>query len=341
MKKLFLLLTLLICACLSFHAQTVKKRVAVFDPAISGDVIDNGTKLAVQELIGSTLVNTGRFTIVERSMIDKILKEQAFNNSDLADNSQATEIGKLAGANKVILSAVSSLGGRNVLSIKIIDVETATVDRQKTRVVTTDEILDVVEPLTLEVIGGDNRVKASTGESAFNLSAVAQIDGMIPTIKTDMHNVIASSKSYALLVNGADTTISTGVNCHFEDGILTFSGNGKITDADVAIWKSKVTPKLVKCLVIEDGITSIAGFSGCSQLTYVKLAPSVTTIAANCFKDCANLKIINIPSRISEIGTRAFYGCASIVELEMPETLKQIGEGAFAKNKSLTTIKRF
>jgi hypothetical protein len=130
-----------------------KLRIAVFDPTASGTSIDEATKLAVQELISSTIVNTGKFIIVERSMIDKIMKEQSFQNSDMADNSQATEIGKLAGANKIVLSAVSLVGGRNMLSIKIIDVQTATIDLQKTKIVNTNDLLDVVEPLTLELLG--------------------------------------------------------------------------------------------------------------------------------------------------------------------------------------------
>ena len=91
MKRILVLSSLL---CLSFliHAQEQKLRVAVLDPTTSGIAIDDGTRLAVQELISSTIVNTGRYTIIERSMIDKIIKEQAFQNGDMADNSQATEM---------------------------------------------------------------------------------------------------------------------------------------------------------------------------------------------------------------------------------------------------------
>lgn len=135
------------------QAQEQKLRVAVFDPTTSGITIDNGTKLAVQELISSTFVNIGKFVIVERSMIDKIMREQVFQNSDMADNSQATEVGKLAGANKIVLSVISLIGGRNMLSIKIIDVQTATIDQQKTKIVNNSDLLDVVEPLTLELLG--------------------------------------------------------------------------------------------------------------------------------------------------------------------------------------------
>jgi len=158
MKKIFVVL------CFSFwgvalQAQNEILRVAVLDPTTSGIAIDGGTKLAVRELISSSIVNTGRYDIIERSMIERIIQEQSFQNSDLADNSQATKIGQLAGANKVVLSAISLVGGRNMLSIKLIDVETARIDRQKTKVVSSEELLDVVEPLTLELLGEDVQYK--------------------------------------------------------------------------------------------------------------------------------------------------------------------------------------
>jgi hypothetical protein len=49
-------------------------------------------------------------------------------------------------------------GGRNMLSIKLIDVKTASVERQKTKIITASELLDNVEPLSLELMGE----KAST-----------------------------------------------------------------------------------------------------------------------------------------------------------------------------------
>jgi len=152
MRKLCTFLSILAIA-FALQAQDGKLRVAVFDPSSSGTPIDEGTKVAVRELISSTFVNTGRYTIVERSLLQQIMKEQEFSNTDVVDDSQATQLGKLAGANKVVLSVVTLVGGRNMLSIKIIDVQTATIDQQKTKIVTSSDLLDVVEPLTLEVLG--------------------------------------------------------------------------------------------------------------------------------------------------------------------------------------------
>jgi hypothetical protein len=134
-------------------AQEERLRVAVFDPTSSGTVIDEGSKVAVRELISSAFVNTGKYNIVERSLLERVMKEQEFSNSGVVDDSQATEIGKLAGAHKVVLSVVTLVGGRNMLSIKVIDVKTATIDQQKTKLVQTNDLLDAVEPLTLELLG--------------------------------------------------------------------------------------------------------------------------------------------------------------------------------------------
>lgn len=173
MKKIFVVLCFSFW-CVALQAQNEILRVAVLDPTTSGIAMDGGTKLAVRELISSSIVNTGRYDIIERSMIERIIQEQSFQNSDLADNSQATKIGQLAGANKVVLSAISLVGGRNMLSIKLIDVETARIDRQKTKVVSSEELLDVVEPLTLELLGEDVHYKKKNTNGNADNSGNAQ-----------------------------------------------------------------------------------------------------------------------------------------------------------------------
>ncbi len=153
MKKIvFFWIILFFCDFVVMADPNEKLRIAVFDPASSGTSIDDGTKIAVREIISSTIVNTGQYSIVERSLLEKIMEEQQFSNSGAVNDQQATEIGKLAGANKVVLSVVTLTGGRNMLSIKIVDVETATIERQKVKIVTSGELFDIIEPLTLEML---------------------------------------------------------------------------------------------------------------------------------------------------------------------------------------------
>lgn len=156
--KSFYILLWAVFFILSAGAQEDKLRIAVFDPSSSGTSIDEGTKIAIREIISSTIVNTGTHSIVERSLLEKVMQEQSFSNSGVVDDNQMTEIGKLAGANKIIVSVVTLTGGRNMLSIKMIDVKTANVERQKVKVVTSGELLDAVEPMTLSLIGMETPV---------------------------------------------------------------------------------------------------------------------------------------------------------------------------------------
>jgi len=175
--KRIIFLCLFAMTGLALQAQDSKLRVAVFDPTSSSVAIDEGTRDAVRELISSTFVNTGEYNIVERSLLQQVMKEQKMSNTDAFDESQATELGRLAGANKVVLSVISLVGGRNMLSIKLIDVKTATIDQQKTKIVSTNDLLDIVEPLTLDLLGIpasnkpiQNRPPANPQSNSTNLS---------------------------------------------------------------------------------------------------------------------------------------------------------------------------
>jgi hypothetical protein len=173
-KKIFFGL-LLTTISLSLYSQNEKSRVAVFDPSSSGRIIDEGTKVAIREIISSTLVNTNNYVIVERSMLLQVMNEQKFSNSDMVDESQATEIGRLAGANKIILPVITMVGGKNMLSIKLIDVITATIDKQKTKIANTADLLDLIEPLTLELIGDISTPSITQTSSTINSQTATQV----------------------------------------------------------------------------------------------------------------------------------------------------------------------
>jgi len=173
-KKILIVSALFLGSVAVISAQE-KLRVAVFDPSSSGTNVDEGTKVAVREIISSTFVNTGKYIMVERSLLTTIMKEQKFSNTDVVDESQATKLGKLAGANKVVLSVISLVGGRNMLSIKIIDVQTATIEQQKTKIVSSNDLLDFVELLTLETMGelANNKVSSNTNTTSNSASGVS------------------------------------------------------------------------------------------------------------------------------------------------------------------------
>lgn len=154
MKRIYVLL-FAVLICLPTFADDEKMKVAVFDPTSTGTSMDEGTKVAIREVISSTIVNTGLFNIVERSMLEKVMQEQRFAQSGVVDDNDAVELGKISGASKVVVSVVTLAGGRNMISVKMIDVKTASVEKQKVKI-SSGELLDVIEPITLELMGFDD-----------------------------------------------------------------------------------------------------------------------------------------------------------------------------------------
>lgn len=117
MKRASLVITALVLATSLLPGQT-KKRVAVmnFDyatvqssvAAIFGANQDIGKGIA--DLLVDKLVNDGTYSVIERKMLDKILAEQNFSNSDRADANSAAKIGKILGVDAIIIGSITQFG---------------------------------------------------------------------------------------------------------------------------------------------------------------------------------------------------------------------------------------
>jgi curli biogenesis system outer membrane secretion channel CsgG len=104
------------------------KRIAVLPLSsglsLSGDIhIANAGEAVSGFLIGEAL-KSKVFDVVERSQLDKIMAERNLKTSDLVDNpARAAELGKLAGADAIILGEVSEYAKqRDTIHIYIIPV---------------------------------------------------------------------------------------------------------------------------------------------------------------------------------------------------------------------------
>lgn len=152
MKKL--LIILLSALPLTTFAQAEKVRIAVFDP-ITTFAINDGTDVIVREITSSTVVNSGMYDVIDRMTLNKLAEEQNFARNGMMDETQAVQIGKIAGASKVLFSVLASSGTRNMLTTKLIDVLTGTVEKQQYKLI--DQSMDIVlevENLTKALIGG-------------------------------------------------------------------------------------------------------------------------------------------------------------------------------------------
>lgn len=153
LKQIITLLQLCLAVTLTVSAQDMK--VAVFDPV--GDV-SSSVKEIVREEVSAALVNIAGYTVLERSLISKVLEENKFQTSGLVDDSQISEMGMRMGANYVFVISISSLGVSNYyISCKMIEVTTARIDKQKTArtILGSNEIVDIVRRLMKDMFSSE------------------------------------------------------------------------------------------------------------------------------------------------------------------------------------------
>jgi curli biogenesis system outer membrane secretion channel CsgG len=103
------------------NAQTAPKRkprIAVMDfdygtvrtyaAAWFGTDVDLGK--GIQQMVVTDLVKDGSYSVIERAVMDKILAEQNFSNSNRADPNSAAKIGKLLGVDAIIVGTITEFG---------------------------------------------------------------------------------------------------------------------------------------------------------------------------------------------------------------------------------------
>ena len=122
------LLAIVLFIPLSASAEFKKTKIAVLDFQLQGEEFDNkdmGTIVA--EWFITAMVREGRFDVVERRMLEKVLGEQKLAMSGVVDASSATQIGKLLGVKVIITGSVMKLRDITEINARIIDVESASI----------------------------------------------------------------------------------------------------------------------------------------------------------------------------------------------------------------------
>ncbi len=144
-----------------------------------------------------------------------------------------------------------------------------------------------------------------------------------------------------------------------ESGLLTISGKGDMLDCKhkkISTWEGEMScgydyyeqmwkrtmaeQEVIKKVVIEDGITSIAAhaFSYCINLETIVIPDSVTRIEHAAFYDCRSLRQIRIPDNVAVIEDYTFDGCIALKKVKLSKNLKKIGYQSFGTCRVLKEI---
>jgi TolB-like protein len=122
-KKFFVILSLALVGAAAFAQQQAKLVVTPFE--------NRGTKLDavalnnLQDFLINAFINTGRFQVPDRNALELLAKEQKFQLSDWADDAKSAQMGKVLNANYIVRVIVMYDGEVNLMTARILDVNTA------------------------------------------------------------------------------------------------------------------------------------------------------------------------------------------------------------------------
>jgi hypothetical protein len=190
---------------------------------ISIAIVDNDkTAISTQitNIVYKTIFNDGRFIIVEREMLDRIMKEMTLQQTGLVDSEVALKVGKLTGAKVILFIKKDSDYILRMVSVKSSEVLAYNYISNSDMVETADQIYDKERKDTAKITTPEYDIK------------IFQDVAMSKKIGIDLYHG-ASWK-------GIENTINeTGFNLNFIDGeisakilsafhaILIFGSSGK------------------------------------------------------------------------------------------------------------------
>ena len=144
------IVSLTILLPISLYSQLA---VSILD--FSGEDVEQKVLKACYNQLEESLIESNRFTVIEKGMRDEILEEQKIQNSGICDTDCAVEIGQLIGAEFLMLGDVIGLTSRLFqVNIKIINVETGDVAEKVTNKIKgdIDDLLNGMEDASQEIV---------------------------------------------------------------------------------------------------------------------------------------------------------------------------------------------
>ena len=143
------ILIVIISSLISFMFAEEYLAVMTLDPI----GVSKNNSIVISERLTSRLISLKKYTIIERTNVEKILKEQKFQYSGCTDTQCAVEIGKVLNSNYVLIGSVSKLGSTYSIDCRIINVETseALSSASFTSKSSIDDLLNGIESIAIQL----------------------------------------------------------------------------------------------------------------------------------------------------------------------------------------------
>lgn len=147
-------------ATAAVKSPSANRKPIVAVNGLSANGVDPSEAAALEDNLAAKLQQTGKVRVMERSQMDKILKEQSFQQSGSCDGGEcAVEMGRILGIDQMIVGSVGLVGSTYTFNLRLVDVATGEAVRSSalTRRGTIDDVLTVLIPKAVTELTGDDK----------------------------------------------------------------------------------------------------------------------------------------------------------------------------------------
>jgi len=121
-KYIFRLIIISLVAIFLHSFSSAQTTLAILD--FEGRNISQGEALTLTDRFRNEIIKTNKYTIVERTEMEEILKEQGFQQTGCTSNECVVEVGSLLGVQQMISGSIGKVGDIFTVSVRIIDIQT-------------------------------------------------------------------------------------------------------------------------------------------------------------------------------------------------------------------------
>jgi formylglycine-generating enzyme required for sulfatase activity len=156
--------TILLISSLCALSAQGKPIVTVLDFAVSG--ISAQEMKGVIGYLSIALFKTGRYTVIDMTQRDTLLKELAFSVSGCSDEACQLEIGRMLTAEMIVVGDITKLGSRYLLTARMLETETArTLNAADGSYASLDDLVVDLANFGRQLVGASGNVETATSRT--------------------------------------------------------------------------------------------------------------------------------------------------------------------------------
>lgn len=186
------------------------------------------------DLLTQEMINSGKYTVVERRKISHVIKEQALGQTGLISDETAVKVGQVLGARFLILGRLSRLGDIHRLDVRMVDAQTAKIvtsahsdfkDRSNLDLAAREAVRGLVSPGSTPGAAAASPSAATPDASAGKGAAKAGT----PDVVVDAGKARDAAADIAKQISAKFVTLRTKLDSVDDGGRATFPNGGQFT----------------------------------------------------------------------------------------------------------------